>query len=283
MGAPRLRVVLAENGLTETGLTLRSLCAESGRVLELVRVESGEELEQALRSHCPDIALLQLSLLQPDAAHQLRVLQKNSPAIPFILLAEPADNVSAETCFALGAADYLVEGYLDERTMNRVLCSAIGESWPNRAVEMEHGLSAQDVEPNHLGHGWSRKGEREWMFTLMMGDAGQMEAWFGTEVISQAFGLVGDVMRKSVRSTDSVEATSGGELVVRIRGMDEAKRAVVQKRIIARLASEALPLLRQLNLEIQAVDPGQNLQGNLLFAVVPVEEGTPDQQRSWVC
>jgi hypothetical protein len=176
-----------------------------------------------------------------------------------------------------------VEGYLDERTMNRVLCSAIGESWPNRAVEMEHGLSAQDVEPNHLGHGWSRKGEREWMLTLMMGDAGQPQAWFGTEVISQVFGLVGDVMRKSVRSTDSVEATSGGELVVRIRGMDEAKRAVVQKRIIARLASEALPLLRQLNLEIQAVDPGQNLQGNLLFAVVPVEEGTPDQQRSWVC
>lgn len=106
-------MVLAENGLTEIGLTLRSLCAESGRALELVRVERGEELEQALRSHCPDIALLELSLLQPDAARQLRVLQKNSPSIPFILLAEPADNVSAETCLALGAADYLVEGYLD--------------------------------------------------------------------------------------------------------------------------------------------------------------------------
>src|ERR1700757_240303 len=99
MGASRLRVVLAENGLTETGLTLRSLCAEAGHVLELVRVEREEELEQALRSHCPDIALLKLSMLQPDVAHQLRVLQKNSPSIPFILLAEPADNVSAEICF----------------------------------------------------------------------------------------------------------------------------------------------------------------------------------------
>jgi len=281
MGASRLRVVLAENGLTEIGLTLRSLCAESGPALELVRVERGEELEQALRLYCPDIALLKLSLLQPDAAQQLRVLQKSSPSIPFILLAEPADNVSAETCLALGAADYLVEGYLDERTVNRVLCSAIGESWPKRG--MERGLSGQGMEPNDLGPGWSRSGQREWVFTLTMGDAGQMQAWLGTEVVSQVFEEFAEVLRKSVRSIDSVVGTSGGELVMRIRGVDEARCAAVQKRITARLADGALPLLRQLNLEIRAVERDRGTQGGLLFCVVPIEEGRPGRQRSKVC
>ena len=53
MGASRLRMLLAESGLTETELALWSLCAEWGRVLELVGVESGAELEQALLGIVP--------------------------------------------------------------------------------------------------------------------------------------------------------------------------------------------------------------------------------------
>ncbi|HVM74392.1 MAG TPA: response regulator [Candidatus Saccharimonadales bacterium] len=237
MGASRLRVLLAESGLTETGLTLRSVCAGSGRVLELVRVESAEGLEQALRAHCPDIALLKLSLLQPDAVHQLRALQENSPSIPFILLAEPADNVSAEMCFALGVADYLVEGYLDERTMNRVLSSAMGEWGPCAySEEME------------LGPGWARRGGQEWVFTITMGDEDRGLSRSDAEVLATA----AEVVRKCLRSTDEVEAVGGRELVVRIQSLCESKRAMVEKRIEARLRGAAWPLVRQLKLGMES-------------------------------
>jgi len=237
-------VVLAENGLSETGLTLRSLCAETGRVLELVRVESGEDLEQALQLHCPDVALLKLALLQPDPTLRLRVLQENSPSIPFILLADPADNVSGETCLALGAADYLVEGYLDERTMRRVLSSA-----------MEKSVEA-DVAP-----GWRRSRENEWAFTVEMGDAKQLPGWFGASAVREAFESVAETVRKSVRSTDEVKMIAGRELAVRIRNVDESRRATVQKRIETRLRTSAAPLLRELDLEIATIENGEGDRG----------------------
>ena len=257
MGASRLRMLLAESGLTETELALRSLCVEWGRVLELVRVESGAELEQALRAHCPDIALLKLSLLQPEAARQLRVLQENSPSIPFILLTEPADNVSAETCHALGAADYLVEGYMDKRTMNRVLSSA-----------MEGRLALAWSAELELGPGWTRPGRQEWMFTVTLGDTERMRDWLGgPEVAGRVFGTVAEVVRKCVRSTDDVEASTGGELVVRMRNLDKSRSARVQKRIEERLKNTALLLLQEWNLTIET--RAGATEGGLQFAVVP--------------
>lgn len=233
MEASRLRVVLAENGLTEVGIMLRSVCAEKGKVLELVRVGEGGDVGKAVWAHCPDIALLKLALLQPDAPNRLRVLQENSPSIPFILLTEPADKVSAETCLAMGAADYLVEGYMDERTLERVVGAATG-GW--REAE--------------LGAGWRRSGEREWVFTLTMGDAARM----GEEGMRQAFLECEAALRKSVRSTDEVERVSESEWVVRMRNLDEAKRGKVRQRLEARFGKEAVRLLAGVRLEIGTIE-----------------------------
>jgi len=91
MTTTNLHVVLAEQRLSEAGLTLRSLCAEAGWSLELVFVENRTNLAQALQAHCPDVVFLQLALLQPDAPARLRVLHQSHPSIPFILFADPAD------------------------------------------------------------------------------------------------------------------------------------------------------------------------------------------------
>jgi CheY-like chemotaxis protein len=246
MGASRLRVVLAENGLTEVGLMLRSVCAEKGKVLELVRVGEGGDVGKAVWEHCPDIALLKLSLLQPDAAKRLRVLQENSPSIPFILLAEPADNVSAETCLEMGAADYLVEGYLDERTLERAVSAAIGGCGGGRK-----GAEAMfPVEQGELGEGWRRSGEREWVFTLTMGDGARM----GREGVRQVLMECEAALRKSVRSTDEVKRVSETEWVVRMRNLDEAKRGKVQQRLEARLRNEGLRLRAGVKLEVGTIE-----------------------------
>jgi hypothetical protein len=71
-----LRVLLAESGFTETGVTLRSLCAEQGNALELLFVSRRSNLSLAPRTYCPDVALLDLALFQPDPPGAVSVLHE---------------------------------------------------------------------------------------------------------------------------------------------------------------------------------------------------------------
>jgi CheY-like chemotaxis protein len=127
MAKRHLRVLLAEKRLSEARIILREICAEEGRALELVFVGTREELGAGLKTYCPDVALLDLELLQPEAAEHLRVLHLANKSVPILLFAEPADKVLAEECLSAGARDYLLEGYMDERTVTRVLRAAVGE------------------------------------------------------------------------------------------------------------------------------------------------------------
>ncbi len=278
MGASRLRVVLAENGLTETGLTLRSVCAEAGQVLELVRVGKGADLVQALQDHRPDIALLKLTLLQPDAGDRLRVLQESSPSIPLILLAEPADKVNAETCLAMGAADYLVEGYLDERTMSRVLHSAIARTGA------QDGTQAFPMEQSDWSSGWSNADEQKWVFTLAIEVAGDGPVWRGGETKGGLILEVADVLRKNVRSTDTVEIVSDCELAVTVRDLDKVKRAAVRNRIEASLRNHPLSSFGQRYLQLRASGTAEkSSEAGWQLAVGTIEERTAVEQRAQIC
>lgn len=103
MTARRLRVLLGEKRLTEAGIILRSICAEAGWTLEVMYEETRQGVEGRLKEHRPDLVLLDLSLLQPDAPSQVRVLHLANAQVPFILFAEPADKACAVECLSTGA------------------------------------------------------------------------------------------------------------------------------------------------------------------------------------
>ena len=110
MPAAHFRVLLAENGFTETAVTLKSLCAETGRSLELMLVSNPSNLVRALRTYSPHVALLDLSLLRPDPPAAVRVLHESAPHIPLILFAQAADKDSATKCLEVGAKDFMLHG-----------------------------------------------------------------------------------------------------------------------------------------------------------------------------
>ena len=250
-----LRVVLAENSLTETGLTLRSLCAETGSTLELVTVGRGEDLARVLGAHRPDIALLKLAMLQPDAGARLRVLQQNTPSIPFILLTEPADKLSAEICLDLGAADYLVEGYLDERTMKRALGAAIAEK--KRAANKVKRIDFYADQYDPQG-GWAGGGEHDRAFKLVLGSEERARSPIGTEMFEQLVSEIAKFLRRNLRSTDGVKRTSANELVVSVEGINAV---LAEKRIKEKLRSWRLGCGQELDLEIQFVEVGRRTSG----------------------
>ena len=125
-----LRVLLAEDGITETGITVRTLCADPGRGLELVFVSNASRLSHVLLHSQPHIAFLALSLLQPDPPRTVSLLHEYTPHIPLILFVQPADKASAVGCLHAGAENYMLEGSLDVPTLDHVLHTALRRNAP---------------------------------------------------------------------------------------------------------------------------------------------------------
>jgi len=99
----RLQVLLADSGLNKPGMVLRSLCAEAGCTLEVKYAWRRANLGHLMTNHCPNLAFVELFLLQSAALKQLRSLLLFNPAVPLILFADSADRECAVNCLFRGA------------------------------------------------------------------------------------------------------------------------------------------------------------------------------------
>jgi hypothetical protein len=124
------RVLLSEDGFTETGITPGALCTDQRRGLELVFVSNPGKLSGALLHLQPHIALLALSLLQPDPSLAVSLVHQSAPHIPLILFVHPADKATAFGRLHAGAGNCILEGFLNVSTLDRVLHAAI----PHRGI-----------------------------------------------------------------------------------------------------------------------------------------------------
>jgi CheY-like chemotaxis protein len=125
MAARRLRVLLAEKTLSETGIILRSIGADGGWTVELVFAETKEAVQAALVAHYLDLVVLDLALLQPDAGAYVHRLHLENQRIRLVVFGRAAEKACAEECLAAGAGDYLLEGFMDEKTVSRVLQASV--------------------------------------------------------------------------------------------------------------------------------------------------------------
>ncbi len=122
----KLRILLAEAGSGEATSGLRSLYNESEANLELTTVSSVASLIATIRIADPEVILLDLSLTERDKPlDAVRRVSRCAPGVPLIVLADPADKHYAAQCLTHGAMDYLLKGFLDTRTLDRVVRSAL--------------------------------------------------------------------------------------------------------------------------------------------------------------
>lgn len=218
MAARCLRVLLAEKRLSEAGIILRSICAEAGWALELIYVATRKELGEALQAYSPDVALLDLSLLQPEAANYLRGLYLAHSSIPLILFAEADDKSSAVECLSMGARDFLLEGYMDERTVARVLKSAVGS-------REETEMMATVYADSETGCALSAELERDEETT------DQMESGASDGVMH---GLL-KVLKRNVRARDQVVPGRRGQIKLVLSDTNKNYHEIIVKRIRARV------------------------------------------------
>jgi diguanylate cyclase (GGDEF)-like protein len=125
MNEKKLHVLLAEGEPGETAAALRTLYPEGQNGLQLTNVSSVSTLVATLEIVNPEVIFLDLSLAHPDPLDAVRRVHRSAPAVPMIVLADGSNKDSATRSLSLGALDYLLKGFVDPRTLDRVLRAAL--------------------------------------------------------------------------------------------------------------------------------------------------------------
>ncbi len=125
MFGKRFRVLLAEGAPGEAAASLYALYPGPESTLELSIVSTLSTLLATIELASPETILLDLSLVKPDPLEAVRRVHRAAPGIPLIVFADIADKSYAARSIPEGAIDYLLKGFMDTRTLERVLRTAL--------------------------------------------------------------------------------------------------------------------------------------------------------------
>lgn len=244
MQSQTLRVLLAEDGITETGITLRALCADQGRGLELVFVSNASRLPHALLHSQPHIAFLALSLLQPDPPSVITSLHQSAPHIPLILFVPPADKASAIICLHAGAENYMLKGFLDVPTLDHVLHTALRRD--------AQGVPAAPLKPRlhfitnlptrsgllqllHRSRPDSVLSGSKVLLSVHLTNLKYLQATAGPAAVSHALRETAKQLRSTVRRSDLIAYIAPGVFALVVFDVSDSCLAAVRRRINSRL------------------------------------------------
>ena len=240
MAGERFRVLLAENSFTQTGVTLRSLCAETGRSLELKLVSSRDRISPALTTYHPDVALLDLCLLQPDAPAAVGALHRWAPHIPLIVFAPDAEQEAAERCLHAGATDFILLGYMDARTLERVLHAALDA--PRGASGSKGFHDPLTGLVNRLGLLLEARaslqrplGAAQFLVSVRLENFEAIRMATGRAAMESILKRIAVLLRKSVRHSDVVAYVGTGRFFVFVLDIAESWSFAIQRRVADRL------------------------------------------------
>lgn len=240
MTAGHARILLAEQRSTTTGMTLHSLCADDSRNLELKVVSNHARLFEVLRGFRPDVAIVDLALLQPNPIGAISILRAVLPEIPLILLADPADRDSVAACLEAGATDYMLEGFMDHRTLDRSLHAAL---FGSRGLLPERVSGNRNESKKAIGNQFPEEVDRrqhlEGKMTSKIGmrvtlrNLQDVKDRLGAAAADRLLEGVGTFLQKRLRGTDRLEQGSWGEFHLSIMNADSGCLPALQRRISA--------------------------------------------------
>jgi diguanylate cyclase (GGDEF)-like protein len=128
MAQKKLRILLAESSDGDTAETLRALFDGSEGTLELAVVATVATLIPTIHVVDAEIILLDLSLSLRDPLDAVHRVHRSAPRTPLVVLADLAQKQFAAQSLSEGAMDYVVKGFLDARTLDRLLRNALARN-----------------------------------------------------------------------------------------------------------------------------------------------------------
>src|SRR5450432_1024981 len=125
MTQKKIRILLAEGESSETTKILESLFPESTGGLDLTVVSSMATLIPTVKVIDPEIIILDLQLSMRDPLDAVHLVHRSAPGIPLVVLADPSQKQYAAQSLSEGAMDYVLKGFINQRTLGRVLRDAL--------------------------------------------------------------------------------------------------------------------------------------------------------------
>jgi two-component system, cell cycle response regulator len=209
MSEKKLRVLLAEGSPGEADAALRSLYPEEQAYLELTNVSSVSTLIATLDIINPEVILLDLSLASPDPLDSVRRIHRCAPEVPLVVIADTAGKHFAVRSLTQGAFDYLLQGFIDTKTLQRVLRAALERNTLGGLAD----LLRDPVTGLYIKDGFLALGERAMeaaknrkstlvLLCLRVQNLAALRSKFGSGAVDGSLRDVAALMSSSFRRTD---------------------------------------------------------------------------------
>jgi PleD family two-component response regulator len=211
MREKKSRILLTEGDPAETTAALRELYAESRDGLELTIVSTIPTLIGMLEIANPEVLFVDLSLAPPDPLDAVRRVHRLAPEVPLIVLADGKDKNYAAHSLSHGALDYLLKGFIDTRTLERVLRAALEhntvEGLADLLRDLLTGLYVRDGFLT-LGKRAMETAKRRESTLVLLGmridNLAALRAGYGSVAVENSLHEVAALLAGSFRGTDIV-------------------------------------------------------------------------------
>jgi diguanylate cyclase (GGDEF)-like protein len=243
MNQKKLRILLAEDSSGETAETLRALFADSGVGLELTVVSTLATLIPTVKVADPEIILLDLGLSLRDPLDAVHLVHRSAPGVPLVVLADPAQKQYAAQSLSAGAMDYVLKGFMDARTLGRVLRGALERNTfegladllrdPVTGLYARDGLSTLGTRCQEEAR---RTGTTLVLLCVLFENLNLLREGFGPGAAERALRDVAEILVASCRRSDLVARLGEAQFAVLAVDADGPTVCVVRKRLEKNLA-----------------------------------------------
>jgi diguanylate cyclase (GGDEF)-like protein len=243
MTQKRLRLLLAEAGPGEVAAELRALYAGNEQGVEITTVSTIATLLPTITVTDPEIILLDLSLSLREPLDAVHLVHRTAPGVPLIVLADPSAKEQATRSLAEGAMDYLLKGFIDRRTLERVLRTALERNTMKGLTD----LLRDPVTDLYTRDGFLTVGRRRQEDALRAGTSlvlicalfenlRSLREAFGPGAADRALSDLAQLMKRCCRRSDVVGRL--GEAQFAILGVDAVAPSaeVMRNRLLQHLA-----------------------------------------------
>jgi diguanylate cyclase (GGDEF)-like protein len=239
-----LRILLAEGGHGEAAESLRALFPEDQKHLELTIVPTISTLLCAIRAANPEMIFLDLALTRPEPLEAVRCVHRAAPEVPLIVFADAADKDRAAQCLREGALDYLLKGYMDPQTLDRVLRVALEQNTQEGLMDLLRdpltGLYIREGFLSLGAHATETANRMRSTLILLCVRIGNLEAMreeFGKQVVESGLRSAASVLKSCFRPTDVVARTGESQFAALAVDAIEPSGPVLRQRVEKRFAA----------------------------------------------
>ena len=243
MNEKKLRILLAEGDSGETAAALRQLYPEGQDGLELTNVSAVSTLMASLEIANPEVIFLDLSLAHSDPLEAVRRVHRSAPEVPLIVLADGGDKNCAARSLNQGALNYLIKGFIDTRTLERVLRTAL----EHNTLEGLADLLRDSLTGLYTCEGFLTLGERAMesakrndstlvLLYMRIENLAALRAGYGSNAVEKSLRGVAALLAGSFRRTDIVARLDESQFAALAVDAVEPSAPVLCQRLEKRIA-----------------------------------------------